>query len=224
MSKQRHAPFFFQTLELWLSKPLSPVQIYNKGIIQQGKWSCSTRWNLKGDSGKRQSSVRLSSILGPPDFLACLYRCVWCSVSLTRGIPGLRRGLWKMRFSCFATKALLHVTEETHPNGGGLGWIIQHLQSISALPPPLPPTSQHLPGPQSLQAHHGNVDNSLCDVRSGPVATWEVVAAWIFVSLQLSKANCWIIKLSASYFILDWLWCENQLIGLKKTRENKNWL
>lgn len=174
--------------------------------MQQGKCSCSTWWNLKGDRVTTQSSVRLSSILGPPDFFACLYPCVWCSVSLTRGVPGLHRGLWKMRFSCFATKALLHVTEETPPNGGGLGWIIQRLQSISS---PHLPSSRHLPGPQSLQAHHGNVDNSLCDVRSGPVATWEVVAAWIFVSLQLSKANCWIIKLSASYFI----WCENQLIG-----------
>lgn len=102
--------------------------------MQQRK--CSW-WILKGDRVKRQSSVRLSSILGPPDFLACLYPCVWCSVSLTRGVPGLRRGLWKMRFSCFATKALLHVTEETPPNGGGLGWIIQRLQSISCPPPPL---------------------------------------------------------------------------------------
>lgn len=94
------------------------------------------RWNMTFHGGKRQSSVRVSSILWVPDFEACLYPCVWCSVSLTRGVPGLHRGLWRMIFSCFATKAFLHVTKETHPNGGGLGWIIQHLQSISA-PPPL---------------------------------------------------------------------------------------
>lgn len=65
--------------------------------------------------------------------------------------------------------------------------------------PPLP-SSRHLSGPQSVQAHHGNVDNSLCDTNSGPVATWEVVGAWIFVSLQLSKTNCWIIN----SIILSW--------------------
>lgn len=168
----------------------------------------------------KEETDRVSSVLGLPDFLACLYWCVWCSVSLTRSVPGLRRGLWKMIFPCFcyeSSSLLFHVTEETHPNGGGLRWIIQRLQSISA---PRLPSSRHLPGPQSLQAHHGNVDNSLCDVRSGPVATWEVAAAWIFVSLQLTKANCWIIKPSASYFILEWLWCENQLIWLKKPKKN----
>lgn len=156
--------------------------------------------------GKRQFSVRVSGIFCVPEFFRSLYLCVWCSVSLTRGVPGLHWGLWKIIFSCFATKALLHVTEETRPNGGGLGWIIQRLQSISA---PLP-SSRHLSGPQSLQAHHGNVDNSLYDTHSGPVATWEVVGAWIFVSLQLSKANCWIIEPLVRYFIFDWLWHGNK--------------
>lgn len=63
------------------------------------------RWNLTVQRGKRQSSFRDGSILCVPDFEACLYPCVWCSFSLTRGVPGLRRGLWKMIFSCFATKA-----------------------------------------------------------------------------------------------------------------------
>lgn len=91
---------------------------------------------MKFHRGKTQSSVRVSCILYVPDFEACLYPCVWCSVSLTRGVLGLRGGLWKMIFSCFATKAFLHVTEETHLNGEGLGWIIQHLQSISTPPSP----------------------------------------------------------------------------------------
>lgn len=107
-----------------------------------------------------------------------------CFVSLMRDVQGLHGGLWKIIFSCFAMKALLDVTEETHSNGGGLGWIIQHLQSIL-----VPTSSRHLFGPQGLQAHHGNVDNSLYNALSGPVATWEAVGAWIFVSLQLSTLN-----------------------------------
>lgn len=93
-----------------------------------------------------------------------------------RGVQGLHGGLWKIIFSCFAMKALLNVTEETHSNGGGFGWIIQHLQSIS-----VPTSSRHLSGPQGLQAHHGNVDNSQCDALSSPAATWEAMGAWISV-------------------------------------------
>lgn len=73
--------------------------------------------------------------------------------------------------------------------------------TINFCPPP--PSSRHLPGPQSLQAHHGNVDNSRCNTHSGPVATWEAVGAWIFVSLQLSKANCWIVKTQVKPGLVD---------------------
>lgn len=141
----------------------------------------------------------------------CVCACVWicvsvsvsvclgcrCFVSLMRGVQGLHGGLWKIIFSCFAMKALLNVTEETHSNGGGLGWIIQHLQSILA-----PTSSRHLPGPQGLQAHHGNVDNSLYNALSGPVATWEAVGAWIFV--WVCNLVCWIIKPLKCCFIAQW--------------------
>lgn len=49
----------------------------------------------------KEEKDRVSSVLGLTDFLACLYWCVWCSVSLTRSVLGLRRGLWKMIFPCF---------------------------------------------------------------------------------------------------------------------------
>lgn len=98
----------------------------------------------EGWESKKKVFCQTQQYFGSPGFfLACLYPCVWCSVSLTRGVPGLRRGQWKMRFSCFATKALLHVTEETPPNGGGLGWIIQRLQSISSASPHLDTSLDH---------------------------------------------------------------------------------
>lgn len=127
----------------------------------------------------------------------CQYLCVWgyrCFVSLMRGVRGLRGGWCKIIFSCFAMKALLNVTEETHSNGGGLGWIIQHLQSILA-----PTSSWHLPGPQGLQAHHGNVDNSPYNAFSGPLATWEAMGAWVFV--WVCNLVCWIIKCLKCCFI-----------------------
>lgn len=128
--------------------------------------------------------------------------CLGCScfVALMRGVQGLHGGLWKIIFSCFAMKALLNVTEETRSKGGGLGWIIQHLQSILA-----PTSSRHLPGPQGLQAHHGNVDNSLYNALSGPVATWEAVGAWIFV--WVCNLLCWIIKLHQMPFYCSVIVC-----------------
>lgn len=117
-----------------------------------------------------------------------------CFVSLMRGVQGLHGGLCKIIFSCFAMKALLNVTEETHSNGGGLGWIIQHLQSILA-----PASSQHLPGPQGLQAHHGNVDNSPYNAFPGSLATWEALGAWIFVWVCILVS--WIIKSLKCCFI-----------------------
>lgn len=65
-----------------------------------------------------------------------------CLVSLMSGVQGLHGGLGKIIFSCFAMKALLNVTEETPSNGEGLGWIIQHLQSILA-PPHLDTSPDH---------------------------------------------------------------------------------
>lgn len=99
-------------------------------------------------------------------------------VWLKRAVQGLRWGRGKIIFSCFAMKALLNVTEETHCNGGGLGWIIQHLQSILILT-----SSRHLHGPQGLQARHGNVDNSRHNAVSGPLATREAAGAWIFLCI-----------------------------------------
>lgn len=140
-----------------------------------------------------------------PCVCVCVYICVIvsvsvclscrCFVSLMRGVQGLHGGLWKIIFSCFAMKALLNVTEESHSNGGGLGWIIQHLQSIL-----IPTSSRHLLGQQGLQARHGNVDNSLYNALSGPVATWEAVGAWIFV--WVCNLVCWIIKPPKCYFIV----------------------
>lgn len=107
----------------------------------------------------------------------CAFVCV--SVSVCQGLKMLclfnerRSGphwdLWKIIFSCFAMKAFLTVTEETHSNDGGPSWIIQRLQSI--LPPP-PPPSNLTPHATHPTSHHGNVDNSLLTEVSGPIATW----------------------------------------------------
>lgn len=119
-----------------------------------------------------------------------------CFVTLMRGVQGLRGGLWKIIFSCFARKALLYVTEETPLNGKGLGWIIQHLQSILA-----PPHLDTSPGPQGLQAHHGNVDNSQYNAFLAP---WQHERLCEHGYVWVCNLVCWIIKLLKCCFIAEW--------------------
>lgn len=64
-----------------------------------------------------------------------------------------------------------------------------------------PTSSLHLPGPQGLQAHHGNVDNSQYNAF---LALWQHERLCEHGYVWVCNLVCWIIKLLKCCFIGEW--------------------
>lgn len=117
-----------------------------------------------------------------------------CLINERRSGPPRRPGEDNILLFCYESSS-----ERNRRNS--LKWRRARLNNLAFTINSGPTSSRHLPGPQGLQAHHGNVDNSQYNAF---LALWQHERLCEHGYVWVCNLVCWIIKPLKCCFIGEW--------------------